>query len=106
MVASLKQQSIRKLVVRKHLIAADGASCDPGSGGLRRDFSMKKVFAIVILAAGILALAYGGFGASQRTQEANVGPLEITVALAIVGGGFLTRGSKQRSDGGPERPRR
>ncbi len=67
---------------------------------------MKKALAIVILATGILALAYFGFGASRHTQEANVGPLEITVALAIVGGGFLTRRSKQRSDGGPERPRR
>jgi hypothetical protein len=66
---------------------------------------MKKVFGIVILAVAILALAYGGFGASKRTQEANVGPLEITVALAIVGGGFLTRGSRPRPDEGPG-PRR
>ena len=62
---------------------------------------MKKVFAIAILATGILALAYGGFGASKHAQEANVGPLEITVALLIVGGGFLTRAKKQPSD---ERP--
>jgi hypothetical protein len=52
---------------------------------------MPKTFAIVILATGILALAYGGFGGSNHTQEAKVGPLEIAVALAIVGGGFLTR---------------
>jgi len=31
---------------------------------------------------------------SKRTQEATVGPLDITVALAIVGGGFLTRRNK------------
>lgn len=54
---------------------------------------MKKAFAIGILAIGALALAYGAFGSMQRTQEVNVGPLEITVALAIVGGGFLTRKS-------------
>jgi hypothetical protein len=55
---------------------------------------MRKTFAIVILAAGILALVNGGFGGSKRTQEATVGPLDITVALAIVGGGFLTRRNK------------
>jgi hypothetical protein len=55
---------------------------------------MRKTFAIVILATGILALVYGGFGGSTRTQEAAVGPLDITVALAIVGGGFLTRRNK------------
>jgi len=53
---------------------------------------VKRAFAIGILAIGALALAYGAFGSMQRTQaEVNVGPLEITVALAIVGGGFLTR---------------
>jgi hypothetical protein len=67
---------------------------------------MRSVFAIVILATGILALAYGAFGATRQTQEANVGPLEITVALLIVGGGLLTRGNKQRSDRGPARQRR
>jgi hypothetical protein len=57
-------------------------------------FHVKKAFAIGILAIGALALAYGAFGSMQRTQEeVNVGPLEITVALAIVGGGFLTRRS-------------
>jgi len=55
---------------------------------------MTKTFAIVVLAAGILAVVYGGFGGSRRSQEATVGPLDITVALAIVGGGFLTRRNK------------
>jgi hypothetical protein len=54
---------------------------------------MTKGFAIV-MATGILALVYGGFGGSTSTQEAAVGPLDITVALAIVGGGFLTRRNK------------
>ena len=54
-------------------------------------FHMSKVFAIAILTTGILALAYGAFGNRQRAQEANVGPLEIGVALAIVSGGVLTR---------------
>jgi hypothetical protein len=52
---------------------------------------MSKAFAIGILVMGILALVYGGFRESKSTQEANVGPLEIGVALAIVSGGVLTR---------------
>jgi hypothetical protein len=54
---------------------------------------MTKAFAIV-MATGILALVYGGFGASKHIREATVGALDITVALAIVAGGFLTRKGK------------
>lgn len=52
---------------------------------------MSKAFASGILVIGILALVYGGFRESKSSQEANVGPLEIGVALAIVSGGVLTR---------------
>ena len=69
---------------------------------------MTKVLAIVLLAAGILALVYGGFTYTRQTHEAKVGPLEINitedkhvnvpvwagVALAIVGGGLLVWGKK------------
>jgi len=69
---------------------------------------MTRMFAIVLLAAGILALAYGGFSYTQKTHEAKVGPLEINItedkhvnvpvwaglALAIVGGGLLLSGKK------------
>ncbi len=69
---------------------------------------MTKMFAIVLLAAGILALVYGGFTYTKQTHEAKVGPLEINitedkhvnvpvwagVALAIVGGGLLVWGKK------------
>jgi len=69
---------------------------------------MTRMFAIVLLAAGILALVYGGFNYTKRTHEAKVGPLEINitedkhvnvpvwagVALAIVGGGLLLSGKK------------
>ena len=54
---------------------------------------MTKGFAIV-MATGILALVYGGVGASTSTQQATVGPWDITVALAVVSGGFLTRKGK------------
>jgi len=69
---------------------------------------MTKVFAIALLAAGILALVYGGFNYTKQTHAAKVGPLAINiteekhvnvpvwagVALAIVGGGLLVRGKK------------
>jgi hypothetical protein len=69
---------------------------------------MTKMFGIVLLAAGILALVYGGFNYTRQTHEAKVGPLEINItedkhvnvpvwaglALAIVGGGLLVSGKK------------
>lgn len=67
-----------------------------------------RTIGIVILAAGILALAYGGFSYVRQTREARVGPLKITlsenrrvnvpvwagVVLAVAGGGLLIRGKK------------
>ena len=67
-----------------------------------------RVIAIVILAAGILALVYGGFSYTQQTHEAKLGPVEFSVSenrrvnvpmwagvvLAVVGGGLLLRGKK------------
>ena len=69
---------------------------------------MTKMFAIVLLAAGILALAYGGLNYTRQTHEAKLGPLEINItedkrvnvpvwaglALAIVGGGLLVISKK------------
>jgi len=62
----------------------------------------------VLLVAGILALAYGGFSYTKQTHEAKIGALEISVsekqqvnvplwagiALAVVGGGILVSGKK------------
>lgn len=62
-----------------------------------------RMIAIVILAAGILALVYGGFSYTRQTHDAKVGPLEISfsenrrvnvpvwagVVLAVVGAGLL-----------------
>ena len=67
-----------------------------------------RTIAIVMLAAGILALVYGGFSYTKQTHEAKLGPLEFSVsenrrvnvpiwagvALAVVGGGLLLRGKK------------
>lgn len=69
---------------------------------------MTKMLAIVLLAAGILGLMYGGFSYTKQTQKAKVGPVEINVsedkrvnvpmwaglALTVVGGGLLISGKK------------
>ena len=69
-----------------------------------------KVLGIVLLAAGILALVYGGFSYTRETHEANVGPLSLEVkekervnvplwagvALAVAGGGLLLFGGARK----------
>jgi hypothetical protein len=63
---------------------------------------------IVVLAAGILALVYGGIDYSRQTHDVTVGPLKVTVSenrqvpipvwagvgLAVVGGGLLVARKK------------
>lgn len=41
--------------------------------------SAQKIVGIVLLAAGILALIYGGFSFTKETHEAQLGPLELSV---------------------------
>ena len=62
-----------------------------------------RIIAIVLLAGGLLALAYGGFSYTRQTHDAKIGPLEISVtekervnvpdwagvALVVVGAGLL-----------------
>jgi hypothetical protein len=50
---------------------------------------MRKALGIMLVTVGIMAVAYGAFTPSERTHEANVGPLDITVALGFAGGGLL-----------------
>jgi len=38
-----------------------------------------RMIGIVVLAVGILALAYGGFSYTKQTHDAKVGPIEISV---------------------------
>ena len=68
-----------------------------------------RMIGIVVLAAGILALVYGGFSYTRQTHEAKVGPLEFSLsdnrrvsipvwaglALAVVGGGLVIGGRKK-----------
>lgn len=67
-----------------------------------------RMIGIVLLAAGILALVYGGFSYSRQTHDVKLGPLELSisenrqvpvpvwagVALAVVGGGLLVAAKK------------
>ena len=63
---------------------------------------------LVLLVAGILALAYGGFTYTRETHRTEIGPLELTVkdketvniplwlgVAAMVGGGVLLIGSRR-----------
>ena len=40
---------------------------------------MSRIVGIVLVAAGILALVYGGFSYTRETHEAKLGPLELSV---------------------------
>ncbi|MGZ8158773.1 MAG: hypothetical protein ACXWT1_06905 [Methylobacter sp.] len=68
-----------------------------------------RIVAIVLIIAGILGLAYGRFSYTRETQEAKIGPLELTVkdtqtvnipvwagvAAIVAGGGLLLFSSKK-----------
>jgi len=62
----------------------------------------SRLVAILLIAAGVLALAYGGFTYTKKTHEAQIGTLELSVqeketvdvpiwagVAAIVGGAVL-----------------
>ncbi len=38
-----------------------------------------RIAAIVLIAAGVLGLAYGSFSYTQETHEAKIGPFELSV---------------------------
>lgn len=61
-----------------------------------------KMFAIVLIVAGVLGLTYGGFSYTKDTQQAKIGPIELSIkdtktvnipvwagVLAIAAGAFL-----------------
>jgi hypothetical protein len=67
----------------------------------------KKLLGAVLLALGLLAVAFGGFSYTKETDKVNVGPIHVTVkdkkrvniplwagvAVAIAGGVLLARKS-------------
>ncbi|MHB1047222.1 MAG: hypothetical protein ACYC4P_14555 [Thermoanaerobaculia bacterium] len=68
-----------------------------------------KILAIVLIAAGALALAYGGFTYTKKTHKAELGPISFAVkdketvnvpvwagvASIVVGGVLLFAGAKK-----------
>ena len=39
----------------------------------------SRIIAILLIVAGVLALAYGGFTYTKETHETKIGPLELSV---------------------------
>ena len=68
-----------------------------------------KIVGMVLIAAGVLALIYGGFTYKKETHDATIGPIQIGftekkrmdvpvwagVALVVVGGGLLIADRKK-----------
>ena len=71
---------------------------------------LVKIVAIVLILGGVLGLVYGGFSYTKETQEAKIGPIELSVnetktvnvpvwagIAAIVTGGVLLLYSSKKS---------
>jgi len=72
-----------------------------------------NIVAIVLIIGGVLGLVYGGFSYTKETQEAKLGPFELTVkdthrvdvpiwlgvGAIVVGSGLLLFASKKSSSG-------
>lgn len=68
-----------------------------------------KGLGLVLIALGVLSLAYGGFTYTKNTEKANIGPIEISVkdketvnipiwagiGAIVVGAGVLVMGGKK-----------
>ena len=39
----------------------------------------RQIIAVILIVAGVLGLLYGGFSYTKETQEAKIGPLELSV---------------------------
>jgi hypothetical protein len=72
--------------------------------------STVNLVALVLIVAGVLGLAYGGFSYTTETQEVKLGPLEFSVKEkqtvnvpvwvgvgALVAGGVLLLGANKKS---------
>lgn len=68
-----------------------------------------KIVAIVLIVAGALGLAYGGFSYTKETHTGRIGPIELSVkekqtvnvplwlgvGAIVIGGGLLAFGGKR-----------
>ena len=71
--------------------------------------NLVKIMAIVLIIAGLTGLAYGRFSYTRETQEAKIGPLELSVkdtetvyvpvwlgvGTVVAGGGLLLLASRK-----------
>lgn len=69
-----------------------------------------KMLAIVLIVAGVLSLAYGGFSYTRDTHEAKIGPIEMTIqdkrrvnipmwagiVVLVAGGALMAVGARGR----------
>jgi TRAP-type C4-dicarboxylate transport system permease small subunit len=69
-----------------------------------------RIAAIVLIVAGVLGLAYGGFSYTKQTHSTKVGPIEMSISerqtvnvplwagvgAIVIGGGLLLFGGKRR----------
>lgn len=72
--------------------------------------TLTRFVAIVLIAAGVLSLVYGGFTYTETTHDAELGPIEIEIkdrekvhvptwagiGAVVVGVGLLLAGGKRR----------
>jgi uncharacterized membrane protein YdcZ (DUF606 family) len=69
----------------------------------------RKIAAVLLIVAGALALAYGGFSYTKETHEASIGPMQLSIAekrhvnvpvwagiVAVIAGGVLLVGGRKR----------
>jgi hypothetical protein len=77
------------------------------SGGDEMD--AVKITAIILIVAGVLGLAYGGFSYTKETHQATIGPIDLSVkekqrvnvpvwagvGAIVIGGVLLVIGSKK-----------
>jgi uncharacterized membrane protein len=73
------------------------------------EMGLNKIVAIVLILGGLFGLVYGGFSYTKETQEAKIGPIELSVnetktvnvpvwagvAAIVAGGGLLLISSKK-----------
>jgi hypothetical protein len=71
--------------------------------------NLLRVAALVLIAAGVLGLIYGGFTYTKSTQEAKIGPVEMSVnhketvnvpiwagvGAIVLGAGLLLAGNRR-----------
>ncbi|MDZ4348408.1 MAG: hypothetical protein U1A22_02615 [Xanthomonadaceae bacterium] len=68
-----------------------------------------RIAAVLLIVAGTLALAYGGFSYTKETHEASIGPMNLSIAekrrvnvplwagiVAVIAGGVLLVGGRKR----------